>query len=380
MHIMIVAGEASGDSLGAGLIRSLKTHFPDCRFSGIGGPKMIAEGFESHFQMERLSVMGFVEPLKRLPELLGILGAIKKRFREEQPEIFIGIDSPDFNIRLELAAKKLGIFSAHYVSPSVWAWRQGRVKKIKRAVDLMLTFLPFEARFYREHQVPVTYVGHPLADDLPLDPDRDQARQELGLDETSPVLALMPGSRRSEVAFLLPLMLEAAQRIKEQIPELQCVLPAANSERLTEIEAQITAEAKTYIRLLDGQSHTAMCAANCVVMASGTTTLEAMLLKRPMVILYKWPNLTWQILSRLVKVPWVGLPNLICNEEVAPELLQDKANIENLLNAVVPLLESDKAQKAIESRFRQHHVDMRKGASAAAAKAIFEHWSVKRHA
>jgi lipid-A-disaccharide synthase len=375
---MIVAGEASGDTLGAGLIRNLRHHFPDCQFSGIGGEKMIAEGFVSHFKMDRLSIMGFVEPLKRLPELLGMIRDLKARMRDEKPDIFIGIDSPDFNMRLEPAAKKLGIFSAHYVSPSVWAWRQGRVKKIKKSIDLMLTFLPFEADFYRKHQVPVEYVGHPLADELPLDPNQTEARQTLSIRQNGPVCALMPGSRRSEVEFLLPIMLKAAEQLKAIFPHIEFILPAANSDRRAEIEAQFTAPMSEYIHLIDGDSHTAMTAADCIVMASGTTTLEAMLLKRPMVIVYKWPNITWKILSRLVKVPWVGLPNLICNEQVAPELLQDKATVENVVAELKPLLDSDATQKAIASRFLEHHLDMRKGASAAAAQAIYDYWSAAR--
>jgi len=371
--IMIVAGEQSGDILGAALIKELKKRAPDCRFFGIGGERMIAEGFDSLYPIERLSVMGFVEPLKRLPELLGILAHLKKLFKGGQPpDMFIGIDSPDFNIRLEMAAKKNAVYSVHYVSPSVWAWRQGRVKKIKKAVDLMLTLFPFEADFYRAYEVPVEFVGHPLADELPMEPERDQARIALGLSLAPPICALMPGSRQSEVAFLLPLMLEAATELRKQYPSIEFVIPAANESRLTQIRDKVDTES-SFLHVVDGRSHEVMAAANCVIMASGTTSLEAMLLKRPMVICYKWPPLTWSILSRMVKVPWVGLPNLLAGREVAPELLQDKATKDNMINAVSPFLEGELAQHTMAT-FSEIHKSLKQDASATAASAIISGW------
>lgn len=372
--VMIVAGEQSGDILGAGLIRSIKAAFPDCEFSGIGGERMKAEGLVSHYPIDRLSVMGFVEPLKRLPELLSIIKDLKSRFKSERPDIFIGVDSPDFNIRLELAAKKLGIFSAHYVSPSVWAWRQGRVKKIERAVDLMLALLPFEADFYRKHKVPVAFVGHPLADELPLEPDRRAAREQLGFAVDKPMVALLPGSRHSEVSQLLPVMLASAVELRKQNPELEFILPAATEDRLIQIQTQLDSSLE-YIHVLSGQSHEAMTAANFVVMASGTTTLEALLLKRPMVITYKWPRLTWEILKRLVKVPWVGLPNLLGGEELAPELLQDKATVENIVREVNKLLNEQGTSDSLSDRFLAIHNDLRRNASQSAANALIEAWS-----
>lgn len=375
-RIMLVAGEQSGDILGAALIKELKKHAPNCEFFGIGGDRMIAEGFRSLYPIDRLSVMGFVEPLKRLPELLRILSDLKSYFKNEQsPDIFIGIDSPDFNIRLELAAKKNHIFSSHYVSPSVWAWRQGRVKKIKKAVDLMLTLLPFEADFYRDHQVPVEFVGHPLADELPEHPDRNQARATLNLPSDGKVCALMPGSRQFEVKFLLPLMVDTATILRAKFPELEFVIPAANEARLAQINEYL-GENKNNIRVIDGCSHEVMCAANCLLIASGTTSLEATLLKRPMVICYKWPPLTWQILKRLVKVPWVGLPNLLAGREISPELLQDKATPENMVDAVLPLLEGEVAEHT-KNIFADIHHQLKRNASESAANALLAAWRSK---
>ena len=371
---MLVAGEQSGDILGAALIKELKKHAPGCEFFGIGGERMIAEGFQSLYPIDRLSVMGFVEPLKRLPELLSILSHLKSFFKKNSaPDIFIGIDSPDFNIRLELAAKKHDIFSVHYVSPSVWAWRQGRVKKIKKAVDLMLTLLPFEANFYREYDVPVAFVGHPLADELPMQPDRDQARSRLNLAQTHPICALMPGSRSSEVASLLPVMLEAARQLKEKYADIEFVIPAANNARMEQIQQVLASDDAVDVRVVDGQSHDVMTAANCVLMASGTTSLEAMLLKRPMVITYKWPPITWKILSRMVKVPWVGLPNLLADKEVAPELLQDKATAENMVSALIPFLEGQLAQDTM-AIFSEIHQQLQQNASESAANAVLSRW------
>ena len=371
---MMVAGEQSGDMLGAGLIQQLKVRYPNCEFVGIGGERMQAAGLHSYYPLDRLSVMGFIEPLKRLPELLGILSNLKKRMQQQSPDIFIGIDSPDFNLKLEKAAKHLGILSVHYVSPSVWAWRQGRIKNIKKCVDLMLTILPFEAEFYRQHEVEVCFVGHPLADEFSMDPDSVGARLELGLDASAKICALMPGSRQSEIRFLLPLMLDSAKILREEFPELTFVLPAANSERRKEIDAVFEDESIDYIHVIDGQSHAAMRAANFVIMASGTTTLEAMLLKRPMVITYKWPWLTWQLLSRLVCVPWVGLPNLLAGEEVAPELLQDRATSAQIVEHARPLMTQSERQEKVIRKFYELHTALRQNASQSAAEAIIRKW------
>lgn len=371
--VMLVAGEQSGDILGAGLIRSIKQLYPQCEFIGIGGEKMKAEGLLSYYPIDRLSVMGFVEPLKRLPELLSIIKELKKRMKSEQPDIFVGIDSPDFNIRLEPAAKALGIYSVHYVSPSVWAWRQGRVKKIKKAVDLMLALLPFEAEFYKQHDVPVAFVGHPLADEIPIYSDCALAREKLGLTQDATIGALMPGSRHSEVSQLLPLFLEAAEKLKALFPKIEFVLPAANADRLAQIK-EMSADKLSYIHVLDGQNHDAMAAADFVVMASGTTTLEAMLFKKPMVITYKWPKLTFKILKRMVKVKWVGLPNLLAGEEMVPELLQDEATADKLVAELVKFIEDGGVRKGVEEKFHELHQRLRRDASVSAANAIQLGW------
>ena len=283
----MVAGEASGDILGADLIRALKTQFPNAIFEGIGGPKMQAEGFQSLFEMDRLSVMGFVEPLKRLPELLSIRRSIVERYLVQKPAVFIGIDSPDFNSGIEQRLHRAGVKTVHYVSPSVWAWRQGRIKKIKKSVDLMLCLLPFEAGFYKQHQVPVRFVGHPLAGQMAEQPDTQAARSRLGLNPDRPVLCIMPGSRSGEVELLGELFLDTACAVQAQLgTDLQLVIPAANQARYQQISDILSTKQGLSVELLMQNSHLAMEAADAVLLASGTTALEAMLLKKPMVVSY----------------------------------------------------------------------------------------------
>ena len=336
----MVAGEASGDILGADLIRALKQQFPSARFEGVGGPKMQAEGFHSLYQMDRLSVMGLVEPLKRLPELLRIRRAIVKRYSNHKPAAFIGIDSPDFNTNIEYKLRSVGVKTVHYVSPSVWAWRQGRIKKIKKSVDLMLTLLPFEADFYREYQVPVQFVGHPLASEFPEQPDRAAACLDLQLDPQSAVVCIMPGSRASEVELLTALFLDSAQRVKDgAYADLQVVIPAANEARYQQIQSVVAAYPELNARLIMGQSHRAMEAADAVLLASGTSALEAMLLKKPMVVSYRFGALTYAVLSLLVKTPYASIPNLLANKMLVPELIQNQASIENLSAAVIDALD-----------------------------------------
>ena len=342
----MVAGEASGDILGADLIRALKKQFPNASFEGIGGPKMEAEGFHSLYKMDRLSVMGLVEPLKRLPELLRIRRAIVKRYSSHKPVAFIGIDSPDFNTNIEYKLRSVGVQTVHYVSPSVWAWRQGRIKKIKKSVDLMLTLLPFEADFYLEHQVPVQFVGHPLASELPEQPDKSAACLDLELDPQSPVLCIMPGSRAGEVALLAALFLDTAQHVKEvAYADLQLVIPAANEARYQQIQSILTAKPMLNARLIMGHSHQAMEAADAVLLASGTTALEAMLLKKPMVVSYRFGALTYSLLSLLVKTPYASIPNLLANKMLVPELIQNQASIENLSAAVIDALDPDNRER-----------------------------------
>lgn len=368
LRVALVAGEASGDILGSGLMRALKARHPDVEFIGVGGPRMEAEGLASLFPMERLAVMGLVEVLGRLPELLRRRKQLIADLIAARPDVFIGIDAPDFNLGVELKLRQAGIRTVHYVSPSVWAWRQKRVFKIRDACDLMLTLFPFEAKFYTEHQVPVCFVGHPLADDIPLEADRGQARRALGLPEEGAVVALLPGSRGGEVAKLGSLFLDAAERLRVLRPELHFVLPCANAERRAQLE-QMLAGRNLSLTLLDGQSHLALAACDAVLIASGTATLEALLYKRPMVVAYKVAPLTYRILKRLVKSPYVSLPNLLAQRMLVPELIQDAATPDSLAQTLAPLIVDGQAQT---DGFDQIHRTLRRDASARAADAVLE--------
>jgi len=363
--VALVAGEASGDILGSGLMRAIKARHPDVRFIGVGGPLMEAEGMTSYFPMERLAVMGLVEVLGRLRELLKRRKLLIETLIGEKPDVFIGIDAPDFTLNIELKLRQAGIKTVHYVSPSVWAWRQKRVLKIREGCDLMLTLLPFEARFYEEQGVPVRFVGHPLADTIPLEADRGAARVELGLGD-GPVIALMPGSRGGEVGRLGALFLDAAQRLRELVPGARFVLPCANAARRAQVEQMLEGR-ELPLTLLDGQSHKALAACDAVLIASGTATLEAMLYKRPMVVAYRLAPLTYWILKRMVKSPYVSLPNLLAQRLLVPELLQDAATSEALAQTLAPLLK-DGAQQT--DSFDQIHRTLRRDASNQAADAV----------
>ncbi|KQQ68072.1 lipid-A-disaccharide synthase [Pseudomonas sp. Leaf127] len=365
LRIALVAGEASGDILGAGLMRAIKARHPDATFIGVGGPLMEAEGMVSYFPMERLSVMGLVEVLGRLRELLGRRKELIAALIAERPDVFIGIDAPDFTLNIELQLRRAGIKTVHYVSPSVWAWRQKRVLKIREGCDLMLTLLPFEARFYEEKGVPVRFVGHPLADTIALTSDRAAARAELGLGE-GPLVALMPGSRGGEVGRLGALFFDAAQRLLAERPGLRFVLPCASPQRRVQIE-QLLQGRDLPVTLLDGGSHLALAACNAVLIASGTATLEALLYKRPMVVAYRMAPLTFWILRRLVKSPYVSLPNLLAGRALVPELLQEAATPESLAAEIGPLIDSGQAQT---EGFDAIHRTLRRDASNQAADAV----------
>lgn len=365
LRIALVAGEASGDILGAGLMRAIKARHPSVEFIGVGGPLMEAEGMTSYFPMERLSVMGLVEVLGRLRELLARRKELIQTLIGEKPDVFIGIDAPDFTLNIELKLRRAGIKTVHYVSPSVWAWRQKRVLKIREGCDLMLTLLPFEARFYEEQGVPVRFVGHPLADTIPLESDRAAARAELGLLE-GPVVALMPGSRGGEVGRLGALFFDAAQRLRVLRPDIQFVLPCASPQRRTQIELLLQGR-DLPVTLLDGQSHLALAACDAVLIASGTATLEALLYKRPMVVAYRMAPITFWILKRLVKSPYVSLPNLLAQRLLVPELLQEAATAETLVQTLLPLLDGGEAQTA---GFDEIHRTLRRDASNQAADAV----------
>ena len=368
----IVAGEASGDILGANLIRALKQLFPDAIFEGIGGPQMQAESFRSLYEMDRLSVMGLVEPLKRLPELLRIRRNIVRRYSNNRPAVFIGIDSPDFNSGIEQRLHRAGVKTVHYVSPSVWAWRQGRIKKIKKSVDLMLTLLPFEADFYRQHQVPVCFVGHPLAQQFGGKPDKNSACTELGLDPQRPVLCITPGSRSSEVELLANLFLDAAEVVRQTWnADIQLVIPAANQARYQQVEEILGHRPNLNILLLQQQSHLAMEAADVVLLASGTTALEAMLLKKPMVVSYRFGAWTYKLLSRLIKTPYASIPNLLANKMLVPELIQDDASVDNLSAAVIDAFDADR-RELLQVEFARLQEQLAVDSGAVAARAISE--------
>ena len=366
--VALVAGEASGDILGAGLMRALKARHPDVRFIGVGGPLMEAEGMVSYFPMERLSVMGLVEVLGRLRELLKRRKVLIETLKAAQPDVFIGIDAPDFTLNIELKLRQAGIRTVHYVSPSVWAWRQKRVLKIREGCDLMLTLLPFEARFYEEQGVPVRFVGHSLADQIPLEADRSAARAALGITGQGPLIALMPGSRGGEVRRLAEPFLEAAELMLKARPELQFVLPCASPQRREQLEA-LLADRSLPLTLLDGQSHRALAACDAVLIASGTATLEALLYKRPMVVAYRLAPLTYWILKRMVKSPYVSLPNLLAQRMLVPELLQDDATPEKMAATLLPLIEQGAEQTA---GFDAIHRTLRRDASNQAAEAILQ--------
>lgn len=368
MRVALVAGEASGDILGAGLMQALKAQYPQIEFIGVGGPLMQAQGLTSYFPMERLAVMGLVEVLGRLPELLSRRKCLIRTLIDAKPDVFIGIDAPDFNLTVELKLRQAGIKTVHYVSPSVWAWRQKRVLKIREACDLMLTLFPFEAQFYQDHQVPVRFVGHPLADTIPQQADRHSARDVLNLLQDQPVVALLPGSRGGEVARLGSLFLDAAVRLRTLRPGIQFVLPCASPERRAQLEQMLVGR-DLPLTLLDGRSHDALAACDAVLIASGTATLEALLYKRPMVVAYKVAPLTYRILKRLVTSAYISLPNLLAERLLVPEMIQDAATPEALAQLLAPLLDGGEVQT---EGFDVIHRALRRDASVQAATAVLQ--------
>ena len=368
LTVALVAGEASGDILGSGLMQEIRASHPDVQFIGIGGARMEAQGLRSYFPLERLAVMGLVEVLGRLPELLARRKRLLKTLLDVRPDVFIGIDAPDFNLDLALKLRRNGIKTVHYVSPSVWAWRQNRVLKIRDACDLMLTLFPFEAKFYDAHHVPVRFVGHPLADTIPLEADRSAARAALKLPQDGQVVALMPGSRGGEVGRLGGLFLEAADRLRAMRPGIRFVVPCASPERRVQLEQMLVGR-DLPLTLLDGHSHEALAACNAVLIASGTATLEALLYKRPMVVAYSVAPLTFRILKHLVKSPYVALPNLLAQRLLVPELLQDAATPEAMAQLLSPLLDNGDIQT---EGFDAIHRTLRCDASSQAAQAVLQ--------
>jgi lipid-A-disaccharide synthase len=369
LKVALVAGEASGDILGAGLMQAIREHYPQVEFIGVGGPLMEAQGLQSYFPMERLAIMGLVEVLGRLPELLARRKRLIATLKQQQPDVFVGIDAPDFNLTIELQLREAGIKTVHYVSPSVWAWRQKRVLKIRQGCDLMLTLLPFEAKFYQAHQVPVEFVGHPLADSVPMQADSLPAREQLGLSADAQVVALLPGSRGGEVAKLGALFVDTARFLLAEKPLLRFIIPAANQARRQQLEAILAEAPNLPIEILDGQSQTALQACDAVLIASGTATLEAMLFKKPMVVAYKLAPLSHWLLKKMVKSPYISLPNLLAAEMLVPEFIQDAATPEALGQAVLTQLRDGSKQT---ERFAELHQSLRCDASQRAAQAVLQ--------
>ena len=371
LTIALVAGETSGDILGAGLIRTLKKHHPNIKFVGIAGPRMQAEGCQAWYEMEELSVMGIVEVLGRLRRILAIRRDITKRLIDLKPDVFIGIDAPDFNLSLEGKLKQASIKTIHYVSPSVWAWKQKRVFKIKRNTNLILAFLPFEKAFYDKFDVPCRFIGHKMADDIPLEPDQTAMRQQLGIPVDCQCLALLPGSRHAEVTLLSEPFLKAAQLLRDKFPDLHIVVPLVNGKRRAEFEqikAEIAPELK--LQLLDGHAREAMIASNAAILASGTVALECMLAKCPMVVGYKMKAFTFWLAKKLIKTPYVSLPNILAGKEIVPELLQHDCTPENIANHIVPLLKSDNSE--LKATFLALHKQIRCNADEQAAQAVLD--------
>jgi lipid-A-disaccharide synthase len=368
IELGLVAGEASGDLLGAHFISALKQAHPDLHAAGIAGPRLIEVGVEAIYPSEKLAVNGYVEVLRHLPELLWIRSRITRRLLHERPRVFVGIDAPDFNFTLEAKLKQAGIPTVHFISPSIWAWRPERIDRIRQAVSHMLVVFPFEEQIYRDAGIPVTFVGHPLADVIPLEPDTAVARASLGL-ATGPVVALLPGSRLSEVSRHAQLMLDAAALIRQRHPDAQFVLPAAN-----EIAARLIRQAAQGLALslhvLDGQSHAALAACDLALVASGTATLEAALFKKPMVITYRVPALTAYLMRRKALQPWIGLPNILARKFVVPERVQEAATPENLANDALAWLDDAPRQRAAIETFRTLHATLRQDASTRIAEAV----------
>ncbi|MCU0897492.1 MAG: lipid-A-disaccharide synthase [Burkholderiales bacterium] len=371
-RIGIVAGEASGDLLGSRLIAALRSHLPDAEFFGIGGPMMEAQGFDAWFPQEKLAVRGFVEVLRHFRELLAIRRELVGRMRDARPDVFVGIDAPDFNLGVERRLKARGIPTVHYVSPSVWAWRSGRIGKIRRAVSHMLVLFPFEEAIYREAGIPVTYVGHPLADEIPLDYDRAEIRSALRLPAGAPVVAMLPGSRQVELREHADLYVATGRLILQARPDARLLVPLVTRETREIFEAALwKAEARDLpFNLLFGHAQDALAAADVALVASGTATLEAALLRRPMVVTYRANRVSFAIAKRLVTIPYVALPNILAGEFIVPELLQDDATPENLAQALLNLLGDSTVMDALPERFRHIHETLRQGTGERAAAAL----------
>lgn len=373
LRIGIVAGEVSGDILGARLIAAIRRKHPNVNIEGVAGPEMIAAGCRAIVPMEQLAVMGVVDVLRNLPRLLAIRRQLIRHFLANPPDVFIGVDYPDFNLSLELSLCKTGIKTVHYNSPTVWAWRQGRVKKIAKATRLMLTLFPFEASFYEQHRVPVRYVGHPLADEIELTVDRKRARLALNLSENARIIALLPGSRGSEIRYLAEDFIRTAQWLLARCPDLQFIAPMVNAKRREQFTAIVERIAPDLpLQIIEGQSRQVMAAADVILLASGTATLEAMLLKRPMVVAYRFAWLNYWIARFLIKIRSFSLPNLLAGKVLVPEFFQEAVTPEQLGTALLNYLENPEHVSQLTTEFNSAHQQLRRNASETAASAILD--------
>ena len=372
LRIAMVAGEASGDLLGAHLIGALRQKLPDCRFYGIGGPKMQREGLEAWWPAEKLAVRGYAEVLRHYREISGIRRRLITRLLDDRPDVFIGVDAPDFNLAVEARLKANGIPAIHYVGPSIWAWRGGRVKKIGRSVSRILAMFPFEPEIYERHQIPVTYVGHPLADILPMAVSKVAARERLDLPAAQTIFALLPGSRQSELHFMADMFIETARRLHEDFPAALFLVPLVSRETRNQFEVALwkLGAQELPIKMLFGHAQDALAAADCALVASGTATLEAALLKTPHVIAYRMSPWSWQLMKRMRYQAWVGLPNILAKRFVVPEFLQDEATPENLSQALGTLLVDTTVRQRMENIFSDMHRQLQQGTAEKAAQAI----------
>lgn len=368
----MIVGEDSGDILGASLIQALKKHFPDATFEGIGGERMIAEGFHSFYPMQRLSVMGLIEPLKRLPELLKLRKWLIQHFLKLQPHVFIGIDAPDFNLGIEKILKQHAIKTVHYVSPTVWAWRKGRIHGIKKSVDLMLSLFPFEMPIYEAHQIPICFVGHPLADKIPLVSDKNAARAALGLAQDKKIIALLPGSREQELKYLAEDFIQTALWLKQQDPQIQFITACPNTWCLEKWQAYCSEFNATFIQSYMSESHHVMAAADAILSASGTATLEAMLIKRPTVIAYKLSPLIYRLGKWLIKIPFIGLPNILAGKCIMPEFLQSQVDPQAMGKVLLDYIKSPEKTQAVLPEFEKLHQVLKRNAAQTAAQRIVQ--------
>ncbi|MEA3116028.1 MAG: lipid-A-disaccharide synthase [Caballeronia sp.] len=379
LRVAMVAGEPSGDLLAASLLEGLNQRLPaGTQFNGIGGPRMTAAGFDAHWPMDKLTVRGYVEALKHIPEILGIRNELKRQLLAEPPSVFIGVDAPDFNFGLEHALRDAGIPTVHFVCPSIWAWRGGRIKKIVKAVDHMLCVFPFEPALMEKAGIASTYVGHPLADEIPLVPDVEGARRALGLPEGGPIIAVLPGSRRSEIALIGPTFFDAMELMQLREPGVRFVMPAANAALRELLQPLVAAHPNLSLTITEGKAQVAMTAADAILVKSGTVTLEAALLKKPMVISYKVPWLTGQIMQRQGYLPYVGLPNILAGRFVVPEILQHFATPEALADATLKQLNDDANRATLTEIFTEMHHALRQNTAQRAAEAVAQVLETRR--